>query len=172
MRNLTVALTLVLARCCCRRTTCCPHVSPSAALAHPPTPLPNPKSAPCADLHEEVILGINRGLADGDEIHVLGVRGDRAPLVEGGRYCVWGRYTLHSAPNATLRIASKRIKASGKVLEDNEDVEQFGRADVTGSGEFMFRFQATKEILNFALEFYSSEGEKRLGWIELGNVGC
>jgi hypothetical protein len=175
MKYLMAAMGLALAACANPRSASL--LAPSTAVSEPPRAAPwdPPRSDPYASLPFDIVLGIfgyNADLADGDKIEILGIRGDRRGVEEGGRYCVWGRYTLRSASGAVLRIASKRMKAGGSVLQDDEDVEHFGEQNVAGVGEFRFCFTATKELYRFSVEFYALGGGKRLGWISLGKSGC
>jgi hypothetical protein len=150
---------VLLGGCCCARPACRP---PEAA--RPSVEAPRPVATPCADLPQTVpfILG-ERDLRPGDDVTILGVRGDRARLEVGGRYCVWGRFVLRSKPTASLCLWS----TDG----ETEATEAQRCATVTGRGDFAFRFRVRGPLGQLHVSFYPVEGGEGFGGVYFDNRG-
>ena len=153
MKFAGLLLAFALSGCCCQPRACCPPTRAASV----------PQASQCGDLPLSVpfVLG-QSDLRPGDQVTILGVRGDRPSMTTGGRYCVWGRYTLASAPSATLCMWSTNGETEG--------TEKERCANVTGTGDFVFRFSVKGQLGQPHVSFYPSGGGDGMGGVYFANA--
>jgi len=130
---------------CSRNRCCCPCPCGPAVVTRVDAPAPATVPAPaaaadarCAGLTHDVPYKLGETfLKDGDRIEILGLKGDRARLEEGGTYCVWGTVTRGAgAPEAALMLWNS----------DGDSAVEMPREAAAGPGTrpYGFRFRVVK----------------------------
>jgi hypothetical protein len=105
------------------------------------------------------------GFAEGDQITITAVRGDREHIEPGGSYLVEGTYTLGSANNAYLALFCTTRGPSGPTPIQNGQQIKITK----GSGKF-YLYETNVADGWLHVSFYSDRGDSR-GGVYFGEKG-